>query len=354
MEHSNIISQFDLKEPILSCNPHGNGHINSTFILSDKKGSRYILQRINTSVFKKPEQVMSNIYKVTEYLKKRSHDPRSVMSLVPLKNGENFLNSQDGCWRMYKFIESSVCLDTPETSRDFYECGVGFGTFQRQLRDFPAEELFETIPDFHNTPKRYLAFLEAVEADTFHRAEEVKEEIEFIKSRADFMSVLFDAHKNGRLPLRVTHNDTKINNIMLDSSTRSALCVIDLDTIMPGFSATDFGDSIRSGAVIAAEDEKDLSRVELNLEYFEAYTAGFLDGCGGLLDKDEIRLFPEGAKIMTLECGMRFLTDYLEGDTYFKTSRPKQNLDRCRTQLKLVSDMEKHWDTMKEIINKYL
>ena len=276
------------------------------------------------------------------------------MSLVPSKSGENFFVNDEGCWRIYNFIENSACIDTPENSRDFYECGVGFGTFQRQLRDFPAEELFETIPDFHNTPKRYQTFLKAVEEDVFHRAAEVEKEIEFVKNRADFMSVLFDAHKEGSLPLRVTHNDTKINNIMLDSTTRRALCVIDLDTIMPGFSATDFGDSIRSGAVIAAEDEKDLSRVELNLEYFEAYTAGFLSGCGGLLDKEEIRLFPEGAKIMTLECGMRFLTDYLQGDTYFKTSRPKQNLDRCRTQFKLVEDMEKQWDALKEIINKYL
>ena len=354
MEFSNVISQFDLKEPILSCNPYGNGHINTTFVLSDKKGKRFILQRINTNVFKEPEKVMSNIYKVTEYLKKRTINPRSVMSLVPLKTGENFLVDEDCCWRIYDFIEDSVCLDTPETSRDFYECGVGFGTFQRQLSKFPAEELFETIPDFHNTPKRYEAFLEAVEKDEFGRASEVKEEIEFVKSRKDFMSVLFDAHKEGKLPLRVTHNDTKINNIMLDSKTRSALCVIDLDTIMPGFSATDFGDSIRSGAVIAAEDERDLSRVELNLEYFESYTAGFLAGCGGLLDRDEIRLFPEGAKIMTLECGMRFLTDYLNGDTYFKTHRPKQNLDRCRTQFKLVRDMEDNWDTLKEIVEKYL
>ncbi|MBR4073485.1 MAG: phosphotransferase, partial [Clostridia bacterium] len=214
--------------------------------------------------------------------------------------------------------------------------------------------LFETIPDFHNTPKRFGDFISAVEADVCGRAAEVKSEIEFIKQRKDFCSVLYKANEEGRLPFRVTHNDTKINNVMLDSKTRKALCVIDLDTIMPGFSVTDFGDSIRFGASTAAEDEKNLDKVWIDLELFQSYAKGFLEGCGGLLGPEEILLMPEGAKMMTLECGMRFLTDYLSGDTYFKTAYEGHNLDRCRTQLKLVADMEKHWDEMKEIVKKYI
>lgn len=221
------------------------------------------------------------------------------------------------------------------------------------LDEFPAERLYETIPDFHNTPKRYENFLKAVENDYKSRAKNVLSEIEFINDRKDFYSILIDNNKRGELPLRVSHNDTKCNNVMLDEKTHQALCVIDLDTIMPGFSVTDFGDAIRFGASTASEDEKDLSKVNLSIEMFKAYTKGFLKGCGGKLPDSEIMLLPEGAKMMTIECGMRFLTDYLEGDTYFKTAYPNHNLDRCRTQLKLVASMEEHWDELKEIVKQY-
>lgn len=353
MIYREILKNFDLKDEIKYCEPYGNGHINSTFLVTTESGKRYILQAVNTYVFKEPEKVMSNIYKVTDFLKDKTDDPRNVMELVKLKNGEIFYrDGSERFWRLYDFIEDSICLELPENEFDFYQCAVAFGDFQKKLNDFPVEELFETIPDFHNTPKRYKDFLEAVENNYSGRADMVAAEIEFIKSRKDFYSVLYDNNAKGLLPFRVTHNDTKSNNVMLDKDTHKALCVIDLDTIMPGFSVTDFGDAIRFGASTAAEDEKDLSKVSMNLNLFESYAKGFLEGCGGLLDESEIMLLPEGAKMMTIECGMRFLTDYLNGDTYFKTSYADHNLDRCRTQLKLVEDMEQKWSQMKQIIKE--
>ena len=353
-----VISQFSLCSAPKSCEPYGNGHINSTFLLvCDDNGNdrRYILQSVNNNVFKKPLEVMQNIEKVTEYLRPTVKDPREVMSLVPTKDGKSCYLAEDGsCWRVYNFIEDSLCLEHPDDVEDFRQCAVAFGKFQRDLSNFPADTLFETIPDFHNTPKRFRDFLEAVEKDAVGRAAGVREEIAFLKERVDFYSVLYNANKEGILPLRVTHNDTKSNNVMLDSKTRKALCVIDLDTIMPGFSVTDFGDSIRFGASTAAEDEKDLSLVSLDLDMFDIYAKGYLEGCGGQLSRDEIMLMPEGAKMMTIECGMRFLTDYLNGDTYFRTSYPEHNLDRCHTQLKLVADMEAKWDEMKKIVEKYI
>lgn len=350
---------FDTDVTVIGCAPYGNGHINDTFLINSKKpdgsNKRYIFQAINTNVFKKPAEVMHNIEKVTSFLNTRTDDSRRVMSLVYTKDGAAYHTDTDGrCWRLYDFIEDSICLDLPETPEDFYQSAVAFGQFQNLLGEFPAEELYETIPNFHNTPDRFEKFMKAVDLDVCGRAKDVAKEIEFVKSRKDFCSVLMDSNKAGKLPLRVTHNDTKINNVMLDKDTRTALCVIDLDTIMPGFSVTDFGDSIRFGASTAAEDEKDLSKVWMDIELFETYAKGFLKGCGGLLSKEEIELLPEGAKMMTLECGMRFLTDYLEGDTYFKTKYPEHNLDRCHTQFKLVSDMETKWDQMKEIVKKYI
>lgn len=353
------LGAFDISVTVTGCAPYGNGHINDTFLVNSKtadgKDKRYILQAINTNVFKKPDEVMHNIEKVTSFLKTRESDSRKVMSLVHTKKGESFHRDSDGrCWRLYDFIEDSICLDLPESAEDFYQSAVAFGQFQKYLNEFPVNELYETIPDFHNTPDRYQKFLNAVEKDVCGRVADVIPEINFVKERADFYSVLYDANHEGKLPLRVTHNDTKINNVMLDAETRTALCVIDLDTIMPGFSVNDFGDSIRFGASTAAEDEKDLSKVWMDLDLFDSYAKGFIEGSGGLLSADEIELLPEGAKMMTVECGMRFLTDYLEGDTYFKTKYPEHNLDRCHTQFKLVADMETKWDKMKDIVKKYI
>ncbi|MBO4692958.1 MAG: aminoglycoside phosphotransferase family protein [Clostridia bacterium] len=351
------VSQFDISGEIKSANTYGNGHINDTVLVLTNNGGiekKYILQRVNSNVFKKPEQVILNIEKVTAFLKVRAGSEREVLSLIPTKDGSTFFKDEnDDVWRMYNFIENSICLDIVENEQDFYECAYAFGKFQRDLRHFPADTLYETIPNFHNTPIRFGAFLSAVNADKCGRAAGIKEEINFIKERQDFYSCLIDAEARGELPLRVTHNDTKSNNVMLDKTTRKALCVIDLDTIMPGYSVTDFGDAIRFGASTAAEDEKDLSKVHFSMELFDAYTKGYMAGCGGKLKPTEIMLMPEGAKMMTIECGMRFLTDYLEGDTYFKTSYPEHNLIRARTQLKLVEEMEENWDKMKETVAKY-
>jgi len=351
------VRHFCVEGETVGCVPYGNGHINNTFlILCEKDGQsyRYILQAINTYVFKEPKKVMENIEKVTAYLRPRIEEERGVLTLVYTVGGRAYYVDPDkNFWRMYRFIEDSHCPEKVENTDEFYQCAYAFGKFQRDLIDFPADSLHETIVDFHNTPKRYRDFLAAVEADTEERRAGVEEEIRFVQERADFYPTLMEAYQAGRLPLRVTHNDTKSNNVMLDAETRQALCVLDLDTIMPGFSVNDFGDSIRFGASTAAEDEKDLSKVWLDLEMFDVYTKGFLDGCDGLLTEAEIELMPVGAKMMTIECGMRFLADYLSGDVYFKTAYPEHNLDRARTQFKLVADMEKHWDEMNAIVKKY-
>lgn len=352
-----ILNEFCLEgETDNAPKPFGNGHINDTFLVetTGQPGGRYILQRVNRNVFKKPVQVMKNIEKVTAFLKIRANSEREVLSLVPTYDGNTYFEDESGnVWRVYKYIENSICLDTVNNPSDFYECAFAFGSFQKNLSNFPADTLFETIPDFHNTPSRYGDFLRAVSENKSGRAENALREIEFIKARQDFYSCLADAERKGDLPLRVTHNDTKSNNVMLDKVTRKALCVIDLDTVMPGYSVTDFGDAIRFGASTAAEDEKDLNKVHFDIELYKAYLKGFLDGCGGRLKSSEIMLLPEGAKMMTIECGMRFLGDYINGDTYFKTAYPEHNLVRARTQLKLVSEMEEKWALMKEEVKKY-
>lgn len=354
-----IISKFNLSGRAVSCASFGSGHINRTYLLelidSTQKSFKYVLQSVNTAVFDNIYAVMDNIKRVTEYLKSKSGKSTRFMRFLQTDDGNTFYVDRDkNFWRIYEFIDNSICLDVPENSDDFYQCALAFGKFQHDLADFPAESLNEIIPDFHNTPKRYETFLGAVQRDKMGRAASVLPETEFIKARSEFYSVLTDRHNAGALPLRVSHNDTKCNNVLLDSMTRKALCVIDLDTIMPGFSVTDFGDAVRFGASTAAEDETDLSKVHFDIEKFRVYTKGFLDGCGGLLTESEIMLLPEGAKMMTAECGMRFLTDYLDGDTYFKTEREGQNLDRCRTQLKLVAEMEEQWDSMKDCVKSFI
>ena len=294
---------------------------------------------------------MENITAVTEFLRTKTDDPRSVLTLVKTHDGASYLHAQDAYWRVYDFVEDSICLQLPETDEDFYQSAVGFGTFQQLLTDFPAAKLHETIPNFHNTPDRYRALLETLERDPMHRAAQVQPEIEFALARQAEMSAIQNALTAGELPLRVTHNDTKLNNVLLDAATRQALCVIDLDTVMPGSSLYDFGDSIRFGAATAAEDEKDLSKMEMSLDRFRVFTRGYVRACPGLTAK-ELELLPMGAKAMTMECGVRFLTDYLDGDHYFAVHRDGQNLDRARTQFKLVADMEKKWDEMRKIVEE--
>ena len=354
-KYINLVKNFQVEGELISAEPNGNGHINDTLLVEmktcEETTARYILQAINSNVFPNIEGLMNNIISVTEYLKKGITDPRGAMNFISANDGKYFFIDKNGVpWRMYHFIEDAVSLELPETTKDFYECGFGFGNFQHQLAAFPAHELFETIPNFHNTPKRYENFNKAVQKNICKRVAQVEDEINFVRSEEEFYSIF----EKGHLPLRVTHNDTKINNVLLDSASRKAVCVIDLDTVMPGLSVNDFGDAIRIGANTATEDEKDLSKVSLDLDLFEAFTKGFIEGAGGILTEDEIMLLSEGAKMMTIECGMRFLTDYLEGDTYFKTKYREHNLDRCRTQFELVKDMNRKWEQMKNIVKKYI
>ena len=345
--------QFQLDGAPIFCARYGNGHINETYFVLDSEARSYILQKINKNIFKDPVSLMQNVSAVTSYLRARVTERDHAMSLVPAKNGMDWLVDEDGeYWRVYDFITNTICLEQAQNPADFQESGFAFGEFQRQLADFPAHTLAETIPHFHDTPSRYVTFRKAVEEDKLGRAKNVQREIEFALAREAYAATLMDLQHTGDLPLRVTHNDTKLNNVLLDRYTRKTLCVVDLDTVMPGLSVTDYGDSIRFGASTATEDERDLEKVTMSLELLQAYTEGFLSACGKSLTACEIAHLADGAKMMTLECGTRFLTDYLQGDTYFRIHRDGQNLDRCRTQYKLVADMEAKWSDMQRIIEK--
>lgn len=357
------IAHFVLQGVPTACEPYGSGHINDTFRLTcrlDAGERHYILQRINHEIFRKPKEVMENIAGVTAYLREEiiraGGDPeRETLNIVPTREGQPFyLDSIGSYWRAYCFIEDAVSLDAVTKPEDFYRSAVAFGNFQRQLAGYPAATLHETIPNFHNTPVRFETLERAVREDALGRAALAKDEITFAMARKGDAALLTSQLAAGELPLRVTHNDTKLNNVMLDSKTGNGICVIDLDTVMPGLTAYDFGDSIRFGASTGAEDERDLSKISMDLGLFELYAKGFLEGSGGALTKRELESLRTGSKLMTLECGVRFLTDYLQGDTYFKIHREGHNLDRCRTQFKLVADMEQKWDEMGRILAKFM
>lgn len=349
----NICRKFQLRGTVLSCQPYGSGHINATFLVHTDQAD-YILQRINHSIFQDVPALMNNIQRVTAFLARRDPDPRHSLHLVPTLKGGGWLEEEGEFYRVYDFITDSLCLNAPETPNDFYHSAVAFGSFQRALADFPAEELSETIPRFHDTPDRYRALHQAIREDALGRAASCGPEIRFALEHEADGAFLMEHLRAGRLPLRVTHNDTKLNNVMLDAQTRKALCVIDLDTVMPGLAANDFGDSIRFGANTGAEDERDLSQISLSLERYSAFAEGYLTACGQSLTPFEKETLPWGAKLMTLECGVRFLTDYLAGDTYFRIHRPGHNLDRARTQFALVRDMEAKWPEMNQIVQSLL
>ncbi len=360
---SEALIGFQLDGMVMKAVRYGSGHINDTFLMTlredDETEGRVILQRMNKSIFTKPVELMENIMGVTSFLRERiienGGDPdRETLNVIPTKDGKPyFIDSEGEYWRCYKFIEDATSYDQVENPEDFYESAVAFGNFQRLLADYPAATLHETIKGFHDTKARFEVFKKAVADDVCGRAASVKEEIDFYLSHEDVANVFGDLLEKGELPLRVTHNDTKLNNIMIDNETHKGICVIDLDTVMPGLAMNDFGDSIRFGASTAAEDEKDLDKVWCDMDLFDVYTKGFIEGCAGRLTEKEIELLPMGAKVMTYECGMRFLTDYLQGDTYFKIHREGHNLDRARTQMKLVQDMEAKWDIMNQIVKKY-
>ena len=360
---SEVLAAFDFGAPVVGAVRFGQGHINDTFVVhtqpEDRCCRRFILQRMSAAAFKRPDQLMENIIGVTEYLGReieRNHGDRDreALRVIRPRNGQSYYtDSGNGAWRAYPFIEGTICCQSAETPELFAASGRAFGRFQRLLQGYPAQTLHETIPRFHDTENRLARLKAAVKEDRLGRAAECGREIDFMLAREADCSVALQALRDGTLPLRVTHNDTKLNNVLMDEKTREGICIIDLDTVMPGLSINDFGDSIRFGANHSAEDETDLDKVNLDVALFDAYTRAFLEGAGGTLTEKEIEYLPWGAKLMTLECGIRFLTDYLEGDVYFHISRERQNLDRCRTQCKLVSDMEEHWEQLGEIVRKY-
>ena len=350
-----IIGMFNVTD---GATPYGKGHINDTY-LSHSCEPRYILQRINHNVFKSPQDVMENIVHVTEHLRKKiieeGGDPkRETLNLVRTHEGEPFYVTPTGDYfRMYEFIEGAQTYEIVEEPIHFYNAAKAFAKFQQRLADFPAEKLHETIPDFHDTTVRFKQLKDAIANDKAGRLKDVQAEVEFALAREKDTSVIVDAIKEGTVPLRVTHNDTKYNNIMIDDETGLGICVIDLDTVMPGSLLYDYGDSLRFGTNPADEDEKDLSKVYCDLNLFEMFTKGYMEELRDVMTPREKELMPFAAKLMTYECGIRFLADYLNGDTYFKTKRPEHNLDRCRTQFKLVKDMEEKEELMKEIVKKY-
>ena len=347
------LNAFDFGGQVVGAVRYGSGHINDTFCVHTQPGEdpcrRFILQRISSAAFHHPEQVMANIVGVTSYLGKviaeaGGDHTRETMCVYATKDGKNFYTDPEGgAWRVYPFIEDTKCLQSAETPELFAASARAFGRFQQMLKDYPADTLYETIPRFHDTEDRLAKLKAAVAADAMGRVKDVQAELDFVTAREADCSVALQALRDGKLPLRVTHNDTKLNNVLMDRKSGEGVCVIDLDTVMPGLSINDFGDSIRFGANHCAEDEKDLSKVNFDLSLFEVYTQGFLEGANGALTQAELDYLPWGAKLMTLECGIRFLTDYLEGDHYFRTHREGQNLD----------DMEDQWEAMKAVVDKY-
>ena len=355
----NIVAAFEVEGKVAEYVPFGNGHINDTRLVTMDNGVQYVLQRINKNVFKRPDLLMENYVGVTKFIRKKIEemggDPlREVLNAIYTKDGKPYTIDEEGqYWRLLVYVTDSIGYDKVERPEQFYDSAVSFGDFQYMLRDYPAETLHETIVNFHNTPDRYRQLMEAIENNAAGRLAEVSAEVEFAKARREFAATLENAHNEGRLPLRVTHNDTKLNNILFDINTGKTLCVVDLDTIMPGYSVNDFGDSIRFGATTALEDETDLSKVNFDISLYELYVKGFIEGAKGGLTEGELEMLPIGAIMMTFECGMRFLADYLNGDTYFRVHRPSHNLDRCRNQFKLVADMEARLDEMRAIVKKY-
>ena len=360
--YANIVSNFAVEGKLISAEKYGSGHINETQLITmNDNGTEtpYILQKINKNVFKNPPQLMENYVGVTSFLRERiieaGGDPdRETLNAIKTRDGKNYFCDAEGeYWRLLVFVTDSISYDKVERPEQFYESAVAFGNFQSQLRAYPAETLHETIVNFHNTPDRFRQLMDAVREDKCGRLAEVEAEVTFAKEREEFAKTLELAHAAGKLPLKVTHNDTKLNNILFDKNTGKPLCVVDLDTIMPGYAVNDFGDSIRFGATTALEDEADLSKVNFDIELYELYVKGFIEGAAGGLSEGELEMMPIGAIMMTFECGMRFLADYLNGDTYFRISRERHNLDRARNQFKLVSDMEKRLPEMRAIVAKY-
>jgi hypothetical protein len=353
-----IARHFRLHGDFLEAAPYGNGHINDTYAaVYNQAGTRvrYIVQRINHNVFKEPEHVMDNIRRVTEHLGAASAgDPRGsqrTLTLVLTREGEAFHRDAGGnVWRVYLFIEGARTYDVVESAAQAYQVARAFGLFQKRLTDLPGPRLHETIRDFHHTPARYAALEKALAADACNRARLAGAEIEFALRRRELAGVLTGLQARGLMPERITHNDTKLNNVMLDDATGEGICVIDLDTVMPGLALYDFGDMVRTTTSPAREDERDLSKVTMQMPMFEALARGYASTAGTFLTPVERDYLAFSGKLITFEIGIRFLADYLAGDTYFKVHREGHNLDRCRTQFALVESIEKQEDEMNRLV----
>ena len=342
-----LVSAFTFEGELVNTTQLREGHINDTYVFDfndNGKTNRYLVQVLNTYVFRQPEALMSNVVGVTNHLRKaiiaNGGDPeRECLTVYPAKSGKPYyIDSTGRFWRCYNFISNAHSCQSVENETVFFNAAKAFGNFQKMLADYPGETLTETIPNFHNTVSRFADFKKALADNLSGRVDTAKAEADFVLAREADCAVLVDLLAAGELPLRVTHNDTKLNNVMFDNETNEGICVVDLDTVMPGLSLYDFGDSIRFGANTASEDEKNISKVSLSLDLFKAYTLGYLTSAGESLTAKEIEYLPFSAKLMTLECGMRFLGDYFNGDTYFKTEYPEHNLVRSRTQFELVAD----------------
>jgi Ser/Thr protein kinase RdoA (MazF antagonist) len=348
-----VARHFQITGDFLDAEPHGSGHINDTYCAAFDSGARrvrYIFQRINHNIFKDPVALMENVRRVTAHLGKKSGDvadSRRVLTLIPARDGQPYYRDDDGnYWRAYVFIENARTRDAAESPQQAFAAAKAFGRFQKLLADLPAPRLHDTIPDFHHTPKRFAAFERALEADAANRAQLVKPEIEFALKHKATAGRLLEA----RLPERVTHNDTKFNNVMLDNETDEGICVIDLDTVMPGLAPYDFGDMVRTTTSRTKEDERDLSKVTMEFPMFEALARGYLASAAEFLTPAEKNLLPFSGKLITLEIGLRFLTDFLCGDIYFKVRHENHNLHRCRTQFKLVESIEQQEERMSRLV----
>jgi hypothetical protein len=357
-----IGDQFAVQGEFLFGEEIDSGHINSTYRATyrEKDGGqrRYIFQSINRNVFKDPYAVMSNVEKVTHHINSRVLRLKrdlggQTLNLFPARAGGYWIEDDQGAlWRCYNHIEGCLTHDVVGNTRQAYQAARAFGAFQDLVSDLDPGSIIDTIPDFHNTPKRFARLMELAAADPLGRLDSVRDEFEFIRSRESIVATLVDLAESGVIPVRVTHNDTKINNVMIDAASDEAVCVIDLDTVMPGLALYDFGDLVRSATSPAAEDETDLDQVEMRMPIFEALVEGYLDAAGGFIGGAEVEFLPHAGKLMTLEVGIRFLTDFIEGDVYFKTHRPGHNLDRCRTQLRLVRCIEENEREMNEFVRK--
>ena len=359
-----VSKQFQIYGEILRAEACKIGHINETYIATYGQGGipiRYVHQKINKNVFKKPDEVMDNIMRVTGHIRDHLEESgekevtRKVLTVIPTRDGRPYFKDQNGdFWRTFLFVENVRSFESVESIQQATEAGRGFGKFQKCLVDLQGERLHETIPYFHHTRRRFEAFKSAMEADKYKRAEHAAKEIEFALSREPIVDVLLDALKEGAIPERITHNDTKFNNVLLDMRSGKAMCVVDLDTVMPGLSLYDFGDMVRTTTSPTLEDEKDLNRVEMKMDMFEALTRGFLSEVGEQLSEAEVNFVPFSGKLMAFTIGLRFLTDYLSGDFYFRVHRPGHNLDRARTQFKLVESIENQEDKMNRIVQEIM